>query len=260
MRWLFREQPFEDYGIDAHIEAVDDETVLGRLVALQIKSGRSYFDSPADHGWWFRDKAAHFEYWLDFSIPVVDLDSGLCHWQLVSESTVEKSGGSQWKLRVPKAHVLDGSAVRPLRDAAEQGVRRPRRPLGSPVSAFSAADLEVHSAEPGTDVLPEYIIRAHDRVLDELVAGAVGPSGRSGCTVLVGGSCTGKTRALYEALHRRGTGPGMTSLAEAGWRVWPEVNPLPPKRFLDELGRVGPRTIVWLNEAQRYLRDPGRGS
>lgn len=260
MRWLFRQQPFEDYGIDAHIEAVDDETVLGRLVALQIKSGQSYFDSPADDGWWFRDKVAHFEYWLDFSIPVVvvlvDLDSGLCHWQLVTESTVEKSGESQWKLRVPKAHVLDGSAVRPLRNVAEQSVRRARRPMGSPVSAFSATDLEVHSAEPGTDVLPEYIIRAHDRALDELVAGAVDPSARSGCAVLVGGSCTGKTRALYEALHRRGTDPGATSLAEAGWRVWPEVNPLPPKRFLDELGHVGPRTIVWLNEAQRYLRDP----
>lgn len=33
------------------------------------------------------------------------------------------------------------------------------------------------------------------------------------------------------------------------------MNPLPPKRFLDE-PHVGPRTILWLNEAQRYLRDP----
>ncbi|GAA5055240.1 hypothetical protein GCM10023318_31120 [Nocardia callitridis] len=96
MRWVFREQPFEDYGIDAHIEVVDDEAVLGRLIALQIKTGGSYFDSPAaEGGWWFRDMAAHFEYWLDFSIPVVvvlvDLDSGQCHWQLVAESTVEKA-------------------------------------------------------------------------------------------------------------------------------------------------------------------------
>ncbi|WP_434444398.1 hypothetical protein [Lentzea sp. E54] len=47
-----------------------------------------------------------------------------------------------------------------------------------------------------------------------------------------------------------------TSLAESGWQVWPEVNPLPPRRFLDELGQVGRRTVVWLNEAQRYLLEP----
>ncbi|MEU2121113.1 DUF4365 domain-containing protein [Nocardia niwae] len=262
MRWIFREQPFEDYGIDAHIEVVDDETVLGRLVALQIKAGRSYFDSPAaGGGWWFRDDAMHFKYWLDFSIPVVivlvDLEDRLCYWQLVTESTVEKSNGSQWKLRVPETHLLDGSAVQPLRDAAVKGIRQARREPGAPVTTFAAADLEVHSALAGADVLPEYIVRAHDRELDELVANAMGSAARSACKVLIGGSCTGKTRALYEALHRRGTDPGRASLAEAGWRVWPEVNPLPPRRFLDELKHVGPRTIVWLNEAQRYLRDPG---
>ena len=261
MGWLFREQPFEDYGIDAHIEVVDDETVLGRLVALQIKTGRSYFGSSADEGgWWFRDKAAHFEYWLDFSIPVVvvlvDLDGGLCYWQLVTESTVEKSDGGQWKLRVPETHRLDGSAVQPLRGVAESGVRRDRRRLGALVATFSAADLEVHSTLPGSDVLAEYIVRDHDHALDELFAKAVGPLARSGFKILVGGSCTGKTRALFEVLHRPGTDPDAVSLAEAEWRVWPEVNPLPPKRFLDELRQVGPRTIVWLNEAQRYLRDP----
>jgi hypothetical protein len=26
--WLFREQPTEDYGIDAHAEVVDEETVM----------------------------------------------------------------------------------------------------------------------------------------------------------------------------------------------------------------------------------------
>ncbi len=136
MGWLFREQPLEDYGIDAHIEVVDDDTVRGKLVALQIKAGRSYFSTPADKGgWWFRAKADHFEYWLDFAIPVaialVDLDSRLCHWQLVTESTVEKSDGTYWKLRVPKVHVLDSSAVQPLTDAADNASRRTRGPLGA---------------------------------------------------------------------------------------------------------------------------------
>lgn len=50
LRWLFREQPTEDYGIDAHTEVVDGEEVTGRLLALQIKSGSSWFNEPAPGG------------------------------------------------------------------------------------------------------------------------------------------------------------------------------------------------------------------
>ena len=60
--------------------------------------------------------------------------------------------------------------LQPLRDAAEQGLRQARRPLGAPIATFSAADLEVHSVDPGTYALPGHIVRAHDHVLDELIA------------------------------------------------------------------------------------------
>ena len=52
--WLFREQPTEDYGIDAQVEVVDGEAVRGKLLALQIKSGLSLFREPAPGGWWSR--------------------------------------------------------------------------------------------------------------------------------------------------------------------------------------------------------------
>src|SRR5204862_464805 len=45
--WLFREQPTEDYGIDAHVEVVDGEMVQGRLLALQIKAERAGFEHRA---------------------------------------------------------------------------------------------------------------------------------------------------------------------------------------------------------------------
>lgn len=84
MDWVFREQPFEDYGIDAHVEVIDNGDVLGWLLGVQVKSGPSYFRAPANDGWWFRESAAHFTYWLAYSIPVVvvlaDLDSELCYW------------------------------------------------------------------------------------------------------------------------------------------------------------------------------------
>ena len=39
--YIFREQPISDYGIDAHVEIVEEENVTGELIALQIKSGAS---------------------------------------------------------------------------------------------------------------------------------------------------------------------------------------------------------------------------
>ena len=61
--------------------------------------------------------------------------------------------------------------------------------------------------------------------------------------MLVGGSSTGKTRACWQALESlRGVEPG--------WRLW---HPIDPQAALAGLPRVGPRTVVWLNEAQRYL-------
>jgi len=263
--WVFRGQLFEDYGVDALVEVADDGGVLGLLLGLQIKGGQSQFRSPADDGWWFSEDTTHFVYWLGFSIPIAivlaDLESQLCYWELVTESTVVKSGGSRWKIRVPRSHVLDRSAVGPLRAAAEAGDRRARdrRPVGAPVTEFDPAELEVHAAFPGAgayaEMPPEYFTRPHDQLLDELVERAF--QEKSGLAVLVGPSAAGKTRALYEALHRPvRADPAAASLAQAEWRVWPTVNPLPPRRFLDELALVGPRTVVWLNEAQRYLRDP----
>ena len=51
--WLFREQPTEDYGIDANAEVVDYEEVSGKLLAIQIKGGKSWFKEPGPGGWWF---------------------------------------------------------------------------------------------------------------------------------------------------------------------------------------------------------------
>lgn len=57
--WVFRNQPTEDYGIDAQTEVVDGEDVRGRLLALQIKSGTSWFKETGPGGWWFRPDRDH---------------------------------------------------------------------------------------------------------------------------------------------------------------------------------------------------------
>jgi Domain of unknown function (DUF4365) len=122
--WLFREQPTEDYGIDAHAEIVDDEEMVrGRLLALQIKSGKSWFKEAGTGGWWFRPDAKHVQYWTNHSLPVVVVlyhpETERCHWQLVNQETLDKTPNGGWKLLVPEDHVLDENARRPLKEAAE---------------------------------------------------------------------------------------------------------------------------------------------
>jgi TPR repeat protein len=84
--------------------------------------------------------------------------------------------------------------------------------------------------------------RGHDEELSALVDAAA-----QGCTqmvVLVGSSSTGKTRACWEAVQ---------PLAEYGWRLWHPFDPTRAEAALADIERVGPHTVVWLNEAQHYL-------
>lgn len=121
--WLFREQPTEDYGLDAHVEVVDGEDVRGRLLALQIKGGASRFKEQGPGGWWFRPDAEHVTYWLNHSLPVAVVlyhpGTQRAHWQLVNRMTLQETFTGGWKLLVPETQVLDDSAADPLRDATE---------------------------------------------------------------------------------------------------------------------------------------------
>ncbi|GGN45744.1 helix-turn-helix domain-containing protein [Streptomyces fuscichromogenes] len=130
--------------------------------------------------------------------------------------------------------------------AAPADVSGPGRAIGQ----WEPHELEVHpagSGETGADggrALPKYVAREHDAVLADAVAAAA--AGHSGIAVLVGTSSTGKTRACWEAVQ---------PLAEKGWRLWHPFDPTRAEAALGDLHRVGPRTVVWLNEAQHYLGD-----
>jgi hypothetical protein len=111
-------------------------------------------------------------------------------------------------------------------------------------------DLEVHravqagDAPPGLAALPAYVPREHDRDLAAVVRSAA--EGASGIAMLVGGSSTGKTRACWEAL-------GLLRDQDPAWRLWHPIDPSRPEAALREMPTLGPRTVVWLNEAQLYL-------
>ncbi|MEU9529073.1 hypothetical protein AB0D58_27280 [Streptomyces sp. NPDC048210] len=133
-------------------------------------------------------------------------------------------------------------------DVASTDASGPGRPIGQ----WDPHELEVHPAGPdkgssgadGVRALSGYARREHDQVLADAVTAAA--AGRSGIVVLVGTSSTGKTRALWEAVQ---------PLAEKAWELWHPFDPSRAEAALEDLHRVGPRTVVWLNEAQHYLGD-----
>jgi hypothetical protein len=109
------------------------------------------------------------------------------------------------------------------------------------------AVLEVrHASLPGGTSgrdpgLTAYQPRSHDRALRENLISAL-QHRLSQLIVLTGESSTGKTRALYEALIE----------------VCPDQPLLRPHSALDllellEAGAIGPGSVLWLNDAQRFL-------
>lgn len=59
---IFREQPTDDYGIDAQIETMENGCATGKLIAVQIKSGESYFNEITNDYIIYRGERKHYEY------------------------------------------------------------------------------------------------------------------------------------------------------------------------------------------------------
>lgn len=121
LRWLFREQPISDTGIDAHVEIVSDGQATGRLFALQIKSGPSYFSETKRRCVVYRGSDAHLDYWLNHSLTVVlvlfnPTDQTMI-WERISESKINRTPKG-WKIEVPLANRFDETSSRALREIA----------------------------------------------------------------------------------------------------------------------------------------------
>ncbi|MFE6153623.1 hypothetical protein [Streptomyces sp. NPDC057889] len=139
--------------------------------------------------------------------------------------------------------------------------RHPLQPKVTPKSPNASAEpgqliaeahpirnLEIHPViEPRSAILqrlpllPRYVRRAHDQMLSEEMTAA---HEESRLVTLLGDSSTGKTRALWEAIQQL-----------EGWRVW---RPTDAHALLHHLMERKPlhRTVLWLNELQRYMRPP----
>lgn len=112
--WVFRETPSSDFGVDAEIEVDVNQRATGRLLGVQIKSGPSQFREAEGDAWIYRLKDKHVSYWLHHSLPIVlllvDIDQHRVYWQHIALKALTRTGIG-WKTLIPKANVLDHTAV-----------------------------------------------------------------------------------------------------------------------------------------------------
>ena len=112
---IFREQSNSDYGIDAQIELKIDERATGRLIAVQIKTGPTWFKKEDKNktGFWYRFSDQHKNLWVKHSLPVIivlcDLKSETCYYEMVTKENCI-STGKEWKILIPKNKTLTTSS------------------------------------------------------------------------------------------------------------------------------------------------------
>ena len=117
--WMFREQPIDDIGIDAHMELVESTGKPKQLVALQIKSGSSWFKEKKDDYIIFRNiNNRQYNYWTMNSLPCIIVlynpDDDMCIWQKLTKDTIERTNngkGAGFFVKVPLSQIfLDDSS------------------------------------------------------------------------------------------------------------------------------------------------------
>lgn len=101
-----------DSGIDGYIELVQNEQVIGKLIAVQIKHGNSYFRKKTKTGYKYTGSMKHLNYYLNQQQPVfiilINDSFSECLWV---EFSIDKLFGvqnsSNWSIEIPYKNRLD---------------------------------------------------------------------------------------------------------------------------------------------------------
>lgn len=112
---IFREQSIADYGIDAIIETKENNIPTGKMIAVQIKSGESFFRETEGDCIVYRLDTKHRDYWINHSLPVIIVlyspSQDECIWQLVNKENLTLCK-SQWKILIPIEQTLEKSCAK----------------------------------------------------------------------------------------------------------------------------------------------------
>lgn len=104
LKWIFREQPIADVGIDALIEIVHEETPLCKFIGTQIKSGKGNFYEKEKHFTYYASDI-HYNYWTNANIPIILVgyipEHSTAYWiEITPENFIRNK--RQWKIDIPK--------------------------------------------------------------------------------------------------------------------------------------------------------------
>ena len=119
LKWRFRRNHQEDdFGIDGYIDVVSDSgQVVGKMLAVQIKTGSTYLDTSHSKQLLFKGDLKHLNYFLNTPIPVlvvvVDEKRGSAYWAQVHPGKI-RLREKCWILSIPKKQRLDASAKRKI--------------------------------------------------------------------------------------------------------------------------------------------------
>lgn len=113
--WGTEDNSLHDFGIDLFLLAVDETGLSIGTGTAQVKSGESYFERPAEAGWWYRENhKKHLRYWRSQGVPhflvMYSPRQDKAYWTEVTYANVEDVGKG-WKVLVPASNVLDESAL-----------------------------------------------------------------------------------------------------------------------------------------------------
>jgi hypothetical protein len=107
----------DDLGIDGFIELVTTEIALGRLIAVQIKSGDSYLNSSGKEFIVAVDKQ-HLDYWLNYMIPVIIIcyspSKNVAAWVSVRDYVDHEKHSNEFpikQIRIPCYKLFDADAL-----------------------------------------------------------------------------------------------------------------------------------------------------
>lgn len=110
--WIFRPTPLEhDFGIDGYIDIVNDQNyITGKSIAIQIKTGSSYFTQPTNSGWKYNGELKHLNYYLNVDNPVliviVDLEVNKAFWTEFDTDRITRTK-TGWTTNIDKAQFLN---------------------------------------------------------------------------------------------------------------------------------------------------------
>jgi hypothetical protein len=110
--WLFRPVHLEDdFGLDGYLDVlVGGESVTGKFLGVQIKTGDSYFASEGSTGWTFTGENKHLNYYLNAGFPIliiiVNLSDRKAYWARFDINNIDRTKNG-WSINIPKINLLD---------------------------------------------------------------------------------------------------------------------------------------------------------